>query len=207
MNKKLFLYCDNQMNADERKKFEEELKTDPALQAQYNNYLGNIKKLRKYNSVELNEKYFVNAVPVMHGRIESSKHFSLLSPKFGLALSSMTAVLLVFLMFFGKTTDNTIKLEKSLKGLSTEEISNVLDTYSKNESQLDKTIQVAEIVGDSGVINAVGDRLASEIIPNNEQLTALESSESYEYLTGSINEKEADIVYNEIIKKEFFKGK
>ncbi|MDP4115316.1 MAG: hypothetical protein Q8903_04240 [Bacteroidota bacterium] len=207
MNKKLFLYCDNQMNADERKKFEEELKTDPALQAQYNNYLGNIKKLRKYNSVELNEKYFVNAVPVMHGRIESRKHFSLLSPKFGLALSSMTAVLLVFLMFFGKTTDNTIKLEKSLKGLSTEEISNVLDTYSNNESQLDKTIQVAEIVGDSGVISAVGDKLASEIIPNNEQLTAMESSESYEYLTGSINEKEADIVYNEIIKKEFFKGK
>ena len=207
MNKKLFLYCDNRMSEAERKQFEEELKKNASLQADYNNYLANIKKLKKYNSVELNEKYFINAVPVMHSRLEKKRHFSIFSPKFGLALSSASAAVLVFLMFIGKAPENTVKIEKTVKEFTTEEMSNVLDAYSDYEPTLRNTIETAGVEADSEVINKVSDKLASEIISNDEQLAAIESSETYEYIAGSINDKEADVVCNEIMNKEFFKGK
>jgi hypothetical protein len=205
------------MSEAERKQFEKELETNTSLQEEYKNYLVNIKKLKKFNSVELNEKYFINAVPVMHSRLEKKRHFSIVSPKFGLALSSASAAVLVFLMFIGRTSDNllnldknpvnTVKIEKSVKELSAEEMSNVYDAYSGYESSIDNTIKEAGVEEDSEIISRVNDKLAAEIVPNDEQLAAIESTETYEYLTGSINDKEADVVCNEIMNKEFFKGK
>lgn len=195
------------MSEAERKQFEEELKKNTSLQVEYSNYLLKIKRLKKYNSVELNEKYFINTVPVMHSRLEKKRHFSIFSPKFGLALSSASAAVLVFLMFMGKAPETTLNIEKTAKEFTTEEMSNVLETYSQSEPTLEKTIKEAGVEEDSNIINKVTDKLASEIIPNDEQLAAIESTETYEYIAGSINDKEADIVCNEIMNKEFFKGK
>ncbi len=199
IDKRIILYLDNQLNNEEKRKFEIELSKSASLLQQMDDYKNVLMQL-KFDEEKVNgEDYFINMIPKFREKLTSDKKRFQLNTSYSLA-AFVSVMIIVFLFFYPfKSAENN-----SIDGMITElneseaaEIFNYLTNgfSSENINQL----------------NGSSDSLFSELIfsefsldESNMNKLMANNDISVDKICNDLQSDEAEIIYNEILKKKFF---
>jgi hypothetical protein len=192
---KIILYLDNQLNPEEKHKFEEELKNSPELREELENYRKVFRKINELNSRSADESYFVNNIPVFRERLEKKRKVYF-QKRLIYASSAAVIIMLVLSLFLFKNIEIVPGDEDSLTALSDEQINDLAGNYNILETDT--------------ALSAVADSVWDELIID-EFNFSYENADSilYSFNGGTnyadyLNEEEASLVYERLINKEFF---
>jgi hypothetical protein len=157
VNEKILKYFSEQMSADEKTRFEAELKNNEELKVQYERFSLQLGELKSTKEPELNEAYFINLIPRVHARIEKAKHKTWV-PKFALVLPVIAIIAII--LFYFKDANNYTRFLAELPDSSKIQIVNYIekdkqglsDYYLKDtsaqevvESEIEKNIDVKDL--------------------------------------------------------------
>lgn len=199
IDKRIILYLDNQMNDEERRVFEIELNKSSELSKQIESYKSVMQSLKVDEQNFANEDYFVNLVPKFRETMSvNKKPFKF---RTAYALTAVVSVLAFILLIFNpfKTTENN-SIDKLISTLSENEVAEILDYYSDDLS----TINTEQLNGNSDSL--LTELISSELNLQEIDLNRLVSTDeiSIESIYSEIKSEEADLIYNEILKKKYF---
>ena len=199
IDSRIILYLDNQMNDEERRIFEIDLSKSVELSKQIESYKSFMQSMKIDENDFHDQDYFVNLIPKFRKNLSPVKKSS--KVKTAYAFTAVASVLVMVILIFNpfKTSEND-SLEKVISTFSENEAVEILKYYSDDLSNI-KTEQ----------LNGTSDSLFSGLISSeldlqekdlNRLVTANEIS--IESIYSEIKSEEADLIYNEIIKKKYF---
>lgn len=198
INKRIILYLDNQLNDEEKRKFEIELSKSIVLSKQLDDYKNAVMKL-KVNEEKLNgEDYFNNVIPKFREKLTSGRKRFLLKTSYSLA--AVSAMVIVFLFFYPfKSAENNL-IDGMISELNESEAAEIFN-YLSNDFSSENINQ----------LNSSSDSLFSELIfsefnTDESVFNKLVSSNdiNIDGIYNGLQSDEADIIYNEILRTKFF---
>lgn len=184
---------------EERKEFEAELSKSTELSNQLQHYKNVLLSLKVDEQKFTSEDYFINLVPKFRETISGNKKSNKIRTAY--ALTAVASVAAIFLLFFNpfKTSENN-SVGKIISSLNETEAAEILDYYSDGLSTMNNE-----------QLNGYSDSLFSELIYlelnlQETDINRLVSSEAIgiESIYSEIRPEEADMIYNEILKKKYF---
>jgi hypothetical protein len=199
IDKRIILYLDNQMNDEEKRIFEVELSKSVELSKQMESYKSIMHSMKIDENDFHDQDYFVNLIPRFRKNLSSNKKSSKVRTAYAFtaAASVLVIVILIFNPFRSSENDS---LEKLISTFSENEAVEILEYYSDDLSNI-KTEQ----------LNGTSDSLfsgliSSELSLQETDLNRLVSADeiSIESIYSEIKSEEADLIYNEILKKKYF---
>lgn len=199
IDKRIILYLDNQMSDEEKKSFENELSKSNELSIQLKNYRSVLNGLKVDEPKFSNEDYFADIIPNFRRKQSIEKKTTQVKTAYALtlALSVLTIMFIVFDPF--KRTENG-SIEKIISTVNENEALDIYDYYSGIIPNVN-----------SEQLNGVSDSLFSELISTEFDIQEgdLRSLVSLgrittENLFSEIQSEEAELIYNEILKKKYF---
>jgi hypothetical protein len=205
MNKqreKIVAYLDGNLSADEKLQFEESLRNDTQLQNEVVRVKTFLSSVKADAEPSLNDSYFINMLPEFHQNHSKKKKF--LFSKMAYSLSTVAVVLLVLFFIFkpGKTTVYN-DLQQLSANLSEQDMNEILNQY-ENPYSMNDLISSASAKTDSLVNNIVDDEL--DLSSGSVDKMIADKYVNTDELLNSLNEKEADELYSELINKDFLNG-
>jgi hypothetical protein len=191
---KIILYLDNQLNPQDKEKFEEDLKNSPELRQELESYKKVLENLKQMNIQSAGENYFINNIPVFRDKLEKKKK-AWVQKKYIYASSSLVIVLLVLSLLLFRNAETIPNDVKNLT-LTEDQIKNLTENFSNMEID--------------SALNNVADSVWNELL-SNELNFSYESADSIlhafngnvDYNEG-LNDEEASLIYDRLISKEFF---
>ena len=196
---RIILYLDNQMNDEERRIFEIELSKSTELSKQLESYKNFMHSMKIDENDFRDQEYFVNLIPKFRKNLPTDKRSFKIKTAY--ALTSVASVVAIVLLIFNpfKTSENN-SVEKLISTFNESEAVDILNYYSDDLSNI-KTEQ----------LNGTSDSLFtgliySELNLQETDLGHLISADeiSIETIYSEIQSEEADLIYNEILKKKYF---
>ena len=196
---RIILYLDNQMNDEERRIFEIELSKSTELSKQLESYKNFMHSMKIDENDFRDQEYFVNLIPKFRKNLSADKRSFKIKTAY--ALSAVASVVAIVLLIFNpfKTSENN-SVEKLISTFNESEAVDILNYYSDDLSNI-KTEQ----------LNGTSDSLFtgliySELNLQETDLGHLISADeiSIETIYSEIQSEEADLIYNEILKKKYF---
>jgi hypothetical protein len=205
MNKqreKIIAYLDESLNADEKLQFEESLRNDTQLQNEVARVKTFLSSVKADAEPSLNDSYFINMLPEFHQNPSKKKKF--LFSKMAYSLSTVAVVLLVLFFIFkpGKTTVYN-DLQQLSANLSEQDMNEILNQY-ENPYSMNGLISSASSKTDSLVNNVVDNEL--DLSSGSVDKMIADKYINTDELLNSLNEKEADELYSQLINKDFLNG-
>ncbi len=191
---KIILYLDNQLNTQEKEKFEKDLKNSPELRQELENYKKVLENLRRMNVQSAGESFFINNIPLFRERLEKKKKVWV-QKKFIYASSALVIVLLVLSLFLFRNAGTIPEDVKNL-ALTEDQIKNLTDSYANLE--LDSALSN---VTDSLWNELLSDELNFSYETADSILHAFNGNVDY---NEGLNDEEASLIYDRLITKEFF---
>jgi len=202
IDNRIILYLDNQMNDEERRIFEIELSKDTELSKQLESYKNFMHSMKIDENDFRDQEYFVNLIPKFRKNLSADKRSFKIKTAYTLtAVASVASVVAIVLLIFNpfKTSENN-SVEKLISTFNESEAVDILNYYSDDLSNI-KTEQ----------LNGTSDSLFtgliySELNLQETDLGHLISADeiSIETIYSEIQSEEADLIYNEILKKKYF---
>lgn len=193
MNKELFQYIDGEMNEDERKAFEIKLSKDEALRSEYEKYQ-EINKNLKADNVELDDNYYAEVITKFRSGSKTEKRKTGLVPKLAYAALAIVFILTSTLIF--NNLSDSPKLNDITEQMSTEELNNTLSAYYGNDITEEEMYSVETELNKNLAENILVD-------PSDSSSYDLIADANYSSILNNINDEEADIIYKELINKQF----
>ena len=199
IDSRIILYLDNQMNDEERRIFEIELSKSTELSKQLESYKNFMHSMKIDENDFQDQEYFVNLIPKFRKNLSADKRSFKIKTAY--ALSTVASVVAIVLLIFNpfKTSENN-SVEKLISTFNESEAVDILNYYSDDLSNI-KTEQ----------LNGTSDSLFtgliySELNLQETDLGHLISADeiSIETIYSEIQSEEADLIYNEILKKKYF---
>jgi hypothetical protein len=196
---RIILYLDNQMNDEERRIFEIELSKSTELSKQLESYKNFMHSMKIDENDFRDQEYFVNLIPKFRKNLSADKRSFKIKTAY--ALSAVASVVAIVLLIFNpfKTSENN-SVEKLISTFNESEAVDILNYYSDDLSNI-KTEQ----------LNGTSDSLFTGLIYTELNLQETDLSHlisadeiSIETIYSEIQSKEADLIYNEILKKKYF---
>lgn len=199
IDKRIILYLDNQMNDEEKRAFEDELSTSHELSNQLKHYKNVIQSLNLDEQNFSDQDYFVNLIPKFRKNLSVEK--KTFKAKTAYALTAIVSVLAIVLVIFNpfKASENN-SVDKLFSMLSENETTEILDYYFADLA----TINTEQLNGTSDSLFT--ELMTSELNLQETDLNRLVSADeiSIESIYSEIKSEEADLIYNEILKKKYF---
>ena len=199
IDSRIILYLDNQMNDEERRIFEIDLSKSVELSKQIESYKSIMHSMKIDENDFHDQDYFVNLIPKFRKNLSSNKRSFKVRTAYAFAAAASVLVLVILIFNPFKSSEND-SLEKLISTFSENEAVEILKYYSDDLSNI-KTEQ----------LNGTSDSLFSGLISSeldlqekdlNRLVTANEIS--IESIYSEIKSEEADLIYNEILKKKYF---
>jgi hypothetical protein len=193
-NDRVLRYLEGKLDAEEKTRFETELKDSLSLQKELSMYKAVYNVFSGYKELAADDDYFRNMVPRFRSKLPGKlKRFPL--QKF----SFVSAAALIVLMFLFLLLNRTEQIPNITKNLDEHELTELWDKFSSDVLPSEFT---ADITADS-TINAL---YFSElnITPETEYYYFADRRSDVNTLVKDINDEDADNIYNEIINKKYF---
>jgi len=179
INEEILKYFSGILKEDEKKAFEEKLKTSGELASQFNKTKEVLSGF-DLETIEVNENYFNNLIPLVRRRIDSQRRFFTFKKLYYLA-PAFTVILLAIL-FYPHTEDN---FQNHYQELAQIVATNIGDTDVSNkyleENAIDPSYDIISsekdfTVGLEDAVNKIPDSYLSTI--NNSNVETLQSLEN-----------------------------
>lgn len=198
-DEKFSSYFLNEMDDNERLKFEEELKTSIELRNEYENYKKLFDVIQITKSIKLSDEYSQNIIPVFRKKLERKQKFSAMI-KFGYVF----AVLLAFVVGYS-VMDFMIKTNKenpvSFTSITPEEASSFADEMNINfENDYDEQASASI---DSLYTTAVNENVKSSI--DSKRIQSISKDISIDELDKYLSEDDVNLIFAELSDKEILK--
>lgn len=198
-DEKFSSYFLNEMDDNERLKFEEELKTSIELRNEYENYKKLFDVIQITKSIKLSDEYSQNIIPVFRKKLERKQKFSAMI-KFGYVF----AVLLAFVVGYS-VMDFMIKTNKenpvSFTSITPEEASSFADEMNINfENDYDEQASASI---DSLYTTAFNENVKSSI--DSKRIQSISKDISIDELDKYLSEDDVNLIFAELSDKEILK--
>ena len=203
-DKAIIRYLDNQMSDIEKERFEKEINNSPNLQKEIEDYKILLSKIEAAKIIDVKEEYLNNIVPNFRARLEKKNKARKFSVKLAYAGSTLTALVIAAILFFGKPPDsNKIENVQQLESeMTSAEIAAVANNYLNDVNLTEMNLNSSDIY-DSVFTKMLGNELT---INSNTNLDLIASNDAgLTQLEKYINNENAEAIYNEIMNKQFFK--
>ena len=203
-DKAIIRYLDNQMSDIEKERFEKEINNSPDLQKEIEDYKILLSKIEAAKIIDVKEEYLNNIVPNFRARLEKKNKARKFSVKLAYAGSTLTALVIAAILFFGKPPDsNKIENVQQLESeMTSAEIAAVANNYLNDVNLTEMNLNSSDIY-DSVFTKMLGNELT---INSNANLDLIASNDAgLTQLEKYINDENAEAIYNEIMNKQFFK--
>jgi len=199
IDKRIILYLDNQMNDEERRIFEIELSKSVDLSIQMESYKSIMHSMKIDENDFHDQDYFVNLIPKFRKNLSSNKRSFKVRTAYAFAAAASVLVLVILIFNPFKSSEND-SLEKLISTFSENEAVEILEYYSDDLSNI-KTEQI-----DGTSDSLFSGLISSELNLQETDLNRLVSADeiSIESIYSEIKSEEADLIYNEILKKKYF---
>ena len=202
IDERIILYLDNQMNTDEKASFEKELNSSAKLADDLNKYKEILSDISNVNNISTANDYFVQMIPKFRGRLELQKKLKLM-PKLVFSFTTIAAILIFFIFTFNQNNKN-VKTTTYTTGLQTSTNSSYSELSSLSDQFNFSTMSSEEIANSNSILDSL---LIEELHLTPQSLntiTADNNNTDLNSLVQGINEKEADQIYNEILRKKIY---
>lgn len=198
-DEKFSSYFLNEMDDNERLKFEEELKTSIELRNEYENYKKLFDVIQYTKSIKLSDEYSQNIIPVFRKKLERKQKYSAII-KFGYVF----AVLLAFVVGYS-VMDFMIKTNKenpvSFTSITPEEASSFADEMNINfENDYDEQASASI---DSLYTTAFNENVKSSI--DSKRIQSISKDISIDELDKYLSEDDVNLIFAELSDKEILK--
>ncbi len=198
-DEKFSSYFLNEMDDNERLKFEEELKNSIELRNEYENYKKLFDVIQYTKSIKLSDEYSQNIIPVFRKKLERKQKFSALI-KFGYVF----AVLLAFVVGYS-VMNFMIKTNKenpvSFTSITPEEASSFADEMNINfENDYDEQASASI---DSLYTTAFNENVKSSI--DSKRIQSISKDISIDELDKYLSEDDVNLIFAELSDKEILK--
>jgi len=199
IDKRIILYLDNQMNDEEKRIFEVELSKSVDLSMQMESYKSIMHSMKIDENDFHDQDYFVNLIPKFRKNLSSNKRSFKVRTAYAFAAAASVLVLVILIFNPFKSSEND-SLEKLISTFSENEAVEILEYYSDDLSNI-KTEQI-----DGTSDSLFSGLISSELNLQETDLNLLVSADeiSIESIYSEIKSEEADLIYNEILKKKYF---
>lgn len=196
IDKRIILYFDGQMSGEEKISFEKEINTSTDLQKQAENYKYFLKSINETKNIDLDENYFTGIIPNFRKNFEA-KTKKKIYPKIIYGLTTIAAIFIVFIFIFNDKSNADYSLKEVISNMNSNELNNALNDYPGNFL----TTNLPNTLSDSTLESIIAD----ELNLTSESAENILLSENYDLnkIYNSINDKEAEILYNELLKKKY----
>lgn len=186
---RIIKYLDNYLSAEEKKAFEEDLKSSAELRDELSEYQVLKDKLDQAKSIELNKDYVDSILPEFHNRFPKGKRETIrksLSYAFGVMLIFLISITILRTFFTDRNLNGT--LEEFTESLNDEQQIELL------ESMNGISVSYSQLTDD----DLVG-LLENDLEINKDVIEAYNIGD--EELISSLSETEFDYLYQEILNK------
>ncbi len=197
-NNKIVEYLDGQLSQEEKDSFENELKSSPGLQSEFQQYKKFKESLTQLRNIEVDESYFIETIPKFRTRQSVLKRYGVV-PKLTLSLSTLLAVALVFVLIFFRSNKVAIPNKVVVVDSNGVDFSTLLDPSSDNFNL--NYISSNEASHYDSLLNSMITK-ALDLSPDELSYVAPSNNSDLTSLLQNINEKEADNIYNEVLKQK-----
>jgi hypothetical protein len=191
---KIIRYIDEQMNPGEKFRFEEELKKSPSLKNEVEASKRMLNQFRDSGDIQSGD-YFNNLLPRFRKKEIKENKFKF-KPAAALAAGALSVIIL-FSIIFRQDDSQLQKYQNIITTLNEDEVRYFLNSYSNNTSEFISNNQERY---DSVLTEIIAQELTSE----NPDLNYIFDNAEINYGSRLITDKDADLVYDEIINKKFF---
>jgi hypothetical protein len=187
---RIIKYLDSELTSQEKTAFEKEIEGSKELKKEVQKYASARAEIERLKGLKLNSEYVDSILPEFHNRILTGKKETIrksLSYAFGVMLMFIIAIS-VLRIFFNSNNDQNI-----------EEF-----TQSLNENQRIELLE--NLNGKEGIFNLVPeneivDLLKADLVINNDVAEAYDIG--YKEIIGDLSDNEYEIVYQEVLNKNF----
>lgn len=201
MDERVLKYLDGQMDLSQRKLFEDEIKNSEELRNIYNDYINLMKCVDDEKKKNINSDYAESVLPEFRRRIEQKKYSSRYA-SFAYGLAIATAVIIVLLITLPINKDSSSSFaDLSSEDIDTQEFDRLFDEMATQE-----LITTYDDIKSADLDSIYLSYYSAEITESENQLENLFALNDLEYyeIEQILSEKELEIVYNEIINREFY---
>ena len=198
-NKKIIEYLDDQLSKSEKASFEKELNSSPSLQSEFLQYKKFKESLSGFKNIEVDEYYFIETIPKFRTRQSLLKRYKTV-PRLTLSLSTLLAVVLILVIFIPRS-NKVVAPNKVLVVVdsSGNDFSTLLDPNSDNFNL--NYISSSEASHYDSLLNSMITK-SLDLSPSELSYIAPNNNSDLSGLLKNINEKEADNIYNEVLKQK-----
>lgn len=184
-------YIEKELTQEEIISFETELKISSQLRKEYQKYLKVKSEVDDLKELKLNPDYLDSILPEFRNKLNTPKQFSY-RENLGYAFGVMAVFIVIAFLLrnFLSTTPETTDLEKFTQSLNEDQQIALLET-------LNGDTELYNLVEESKIINLI----AANLQIDNEVAEAYNIQ--YSDLVEGLNQKEIEIIYNEILKCNF----
>ncbi len=202
IDERIILYVDGQMTEDEKASFERELKSSKELAEDFKKYNLVLSDISKVKNVSTENEYFLQMIPKFRGRFELKRQLKII-PKIAFSVTIIAAVLIFFIFNFNKSNKNltqtsTSTVNQNISVNNYSDLSTLADQFNFS-GMSNEEISNSNSILDSLLIEELD--LTPQSLNN---MTADNNNSDLNNLVQGINEKEADQIYKEILKKKIY---
>ena len=197
MDERILKYLDNDLDNNERIKFENDLKQLPELKKEYDKYLVLNNKFNYNKVIEVDETYFNGIVPEFRNRLETKKKSKRI---FAFSFANSLAAIIIFYLVL--SPNKSLNLNEIAKNWNENDINNAIEYAVPNSNLYSLTDDYDYSYLDSVVSTMLTDEL--NLTNNSEVMQLIDNSIDYDNLTSQISTAETNELYNTILNKKYF---
>ena len=199
-DKRIFLYMEGELSPEEKISFEKELKNSPELQNEIKLYRDFFSAVEVTKNVSANSSYFNSITPEFRRRLEKTRQKKYF-PRIAYAFPVL-AILFLVLFFMFNNNEQIVVNKQSLtaNNLNGNGIYEIMD-YS-----IDELIPKDLSANDQDEYNSELNNLIEKelnISSDSTKFLIADKVLDYNSIIDNISEKDADIVYKDILNKKF----
>jgi len=188
---KILEYLDNELTAEEKAAFEKEMESSKELKLEFQKYVSVKEEIEKLKGSRLKADYIDSVLPEFYNRMHTGKKETIrksLSYAFGVMLIFIIGIA-VMRIFFNNQNDPK-NIEEFTQALNENQKIELLEKFNGNS-------EVYNLIPENDIANL----LEADLEINNEVAEAYDID--YKEIIGNLSDNELEIVYQEILNKNF----
>ena len=197
MDERILQYLANELNNDEKLKFEDELSRSTNLKKEFDKYASLNSKFINNKKIAIDDSYFNGIVPEFRKRLEVKKKSKKI---FAFSFANSLAAIIVFYLVL--SPGNTTSLAEAVKNWTENDFKNAIEYAEPKLSVFSISNDNDYSTLDSLVSSMLSDEL--NLTSNIAALQVIDNSIDYKNLDALVGDSEADEIYNKILNKKYF---